>query len=79
MVTAPPGQGACPPEGPQVADALAGKSPIHPGQIEVINQEFTPSREDAEEAMALIGAFEENARRGAGAFAWRGRWSTCRT
>ena len=52
---------------------FAGKTSIHPGQIEVINEVFTPSREEAEEAEALIVAFEEHARRGAGAFAWKGQ------
>jgi len=56
-----------------VAMGFVGKISIHPGQIEPINQEFTPSRTDAEEAVALIGAFEEHARRGAGAFAWKGQ------
>jgi citrate lyase subunit beta/citryl-CoA lyase len=56
-----------------VAMGFVGKISIHPGQIAVINQEFTPSRADAEEAVALIGAFEEHARRGAGAFAWNGQ------
>ena len=56
-----------------VAMGFAGKISIHPGQIEVINQEFTPSKTDAEEAVALIGAFEEHARKGAGAFAWKGQ------
>jgi citrate lyase subunit beta/citryl-CoA lyase len=52
---------------------FSGKISIHPSQIEVINAEFTPSRADAEEAVALIAAFEEQARRGAGAFAWKGQ------
>jgi citrate lyase subunit beta / citryl-CoA lyase len=56
-----------------VAMGFVGKISIHPGQIEVINQAFTPSRDDAEEATALISAFEEHARRGAGAFAWKGQ------
>jgi len=56
-----------------VAMSFAGKISIHPGQIEVINQEFTPSRADADEAVALIAAFEEHAARGAGAFAWKGQ------
>jgi citrate lyase subunit beta / citryl-CoA lyase len=56
-----------------VAMGFVGKISIHPGQIEVINREFTPSREEAEEAVALMGAFEEHARRGAGAFAWKGQ------
>jgi citrate lyase beta subunit len=56
-----------------VAMSFTGKISIHPGQIEVINQEFTPSREEADEALALIAAFEEHAARGAGAFAWKGQ------
>jgi citrate lyase subunit beta/citryl-CoA lyase len=56
-----------------VAMGFVGKISIHPGQIEPINAEFTPSRADAEEAVALIAAFEDHARRGAGAFAWKGQ------
>jgi citrate lyase subunit beta/citryl-CoA lyase len=56
-----------------VAMGFTGKISIHPKQIEAINQEFTPSRGDAEDAAALIAAFEEHARRGAGAFAWKGQ------
>jgi citrate lyase subunit beta / citryl-CoA lyase len=56
-----------------VAMGFAGKISIHPGQIDVINAEFTPSRQDAEDAVALIAAFEEHAGRGAGAFAWKGQ------
>jgi len=56
-----------------VAMGFTGKISIHPGQIDVINAEFTPSRGDAEDALALIAAFEEHARRGAGAFAWKGQ------
>jgi len=52
---------------------FSGKISIHPGQIEVINSVFTPSKADAEDAVALIAAFEEHARRGAGAFAWKGQ------
>lgn len=55
------------------AMGFVGKISIHPGQIPVINEEFTPSRAEAEEAVALIAAFEEHARRGAGAFAWKGQ------
>jgi citrate lyase subunit beta/citryl-CoA lyase len=52
---------------------FTGKISIHPGQIEVINAGFTPSRAAAEDALALIAAFEEHARRGAGAFSWKGQ------
>jgi citrate lyase subunit beta/citryl-CoA lyase len=56
-----------------VAMGFTGKISIHPSQIEVINAAFTPSRPEAEEALALVAAFEEHARRGAGAFAWKGQ------
>jgi citrate lyase beta subunit len=56
-----------------VAMGFSGKISIHPGQIEVINREFTPSRADAEDALALIAAFDEHARKGAGAFTWKGQ------
>lgn len=52
---------------------FTGKISIHPSQIEVINSVFTPSRADAEDAAELVSAFEEHARRGAGAFAWKGQ------
>jgi citrate lyase subunit beta/citryl-CoA lyase len=52
---------------------FTGKISIHPAQIEVINSVFTPSRAEADEAAALVVAFEEHARRGAGAFAWKGQ------
>ena len=56
-----------------VAMGFSGKISIHPGQLEAINQEFTPSREAADEAVALIAAFEEHAKKGAGAFTWKGQ------
>lgn len=56
-----------------VAMSFSGKISIHPGQIQVINEEFTPSRASADEAVELIAAFEQHAARGAGAFAWKGQ------
>jgi len=56
-----------------MAMGFTGKISIHPSQIEVINREFTPSKADAEDALALIAAFEEHAKKGAGAFAWKGQ------
>ena len=56
-----------------VAMGFSGKISIHPSQIEVINQEFTPSRAEALDALVLIEAFEEHAKKGAGAFAWKGQ------
>ena len=55
------------------AMGFTGKISIHPSQIEVINQEFTPSKAEADDALALIAAFEEHAKKGAGAFAWKGQ------
>src|SRR5215471_11798539 len=56
-----------------VAMGFSGKMSIYPSQIEVINQEFTPSKAEAEDALALIAAFAEHAGKGAGAFAWKGQ------
>jgi citrate lyase subunit beta/citryl-CoA lyase len=56
-----------------VAMGFAGKISIHPGQIPVINEAFTPSAAEAAEAQALIAAFAEHAGRGAGAFTWKGQ------
>ncbi len=52
---------------------FAGKISIHPSQIPVINEVFTPSPEEAREAEALIAAFEEHRQKGAGAFAFKGQ------
>lgn len=48
---------------------FTGKISIHPDQIPVINEVFTPSREEAEEALELVGLFDEA--RAAGRFAFR--------
>jgi len=52
---------------------FTGKISIHPSQIPVINEAFTPSPDDAREARELITAFEEHARKGSGAFAFKGQ------
>ncbi len=52
---------------------FTGKISIHPNQIPVINEVFTPSKEAVEEAREVIAAFEEHQRNGRGAFAFRGR------
>src|SRR5205823_4466348 len=61
----------------ECADAVAmgftGKISIHPNQIPVINDVFTPAKEALEEARTLVAAFEEHARRGVYAFTFRGR------
>ena len=47
------------------ADGFAGMLAIHPAQIEIINQAFTPSDEELDEARAIVAAFKANP--GAGA------------
>jgi citrate lyase subunit beta/citryl-CoA lyase len=39
-------------------DGFTGKMAIHPDQVIVINEAFTPSPEAAQEASALVAAFE---------------------
>jgi citrate lyase beta subunit len=56
-----------------VGMGFTGKISIHPSQIPVINEVFTPAREEAEEAQELITAFEEHQRKGSGAFAFKGQ------
>lgn len=56
-----------------LAMGFTGKISIHPNQIPVINEVFTPSREAVAEARELVLAFEEHARRGVYAFAFRGQ------
>jgi citrate lyase subunit beta/citryl-CoA lyase len=46
---------------------LDGKWTIHPGQIEVVNEVFTPSREQWERAEAMLAAYEEAGTAGHGA------------
>src|SRR3954447_8707073 len=46
---------------------LDGKWTIHPGQIEVVNDVFTPSREQWERAEAMLAAYEEAGTAGHGA------------
>ena len=56
-----------------VAMGFTGKISIHPNQIPVINEAFTPAQAAVAEARELILAFEEHARRGAYAFAFKGQ------
>ncbi len=52
---------------------FTGKISIHPNQIPVINEAFTPAREAVEEARALVAAFGEARRRGVYAFTFKGQ------
>src|SRR6266705_6945974 len=51
-----------------VTMGFTGKISIHPSQIAVINEVFTPSKEAVAEARELVAAFAEHAARGAYAF-----------
>jgi citrate lyase subunit beta/citryl-CoA lyase len=50
-----------------------GKMVIHPTQIEVVNQVFSPSLEEAEESRKIVAAFEEAQSRGLGAVSLDGK------
>jgi len=56
-----------------VAMGFSGKISIHPSQIAVINEVFTPSKEAVAEARELVAAFAEHAARGAYAFRFKGQ------
>jgi citrate lyase subunit beta/citryl-CoA lyase len=56
-----------------LAMGFTGKLSLHPGQLDVINAAFTPTKEVADEARELIAAFEEHAARGVYAFRFKGR------
>ena len=56
-----------------VAMGFIGKISIHPSQIPVINQVFTPSAEALAEARELIAEFETHAARGLYAFRFKGQ------
>jgi citrate lyase subunit beta/citryl-CoA lyase len=46
---------------------LDGKWTIHPGQIEIVNEVFSPAREEWERAEAMLAAYEEAGAAGRGA------------
>jgi citrate lyase beta subunit len=56
-----------------VAMGFSGKISIHPTQVEVINEVFTPSKAVLDEARELVAAFEEHRRRGVFAFRFKGQ------
>jgi citrate lyase subunit beta/citryl-CoA lyase len=56
-----------------VAMGFSGKISIHPSQIEVINDVFTPDKVVVDEARELVAAFEEHRRRGVYAFRFKGQ------
>ncbi|TXL77606.1 CoA ester lyase [Vineibacter terrae] len=52
---------------------FAGKSCIHPSQVEPCNRIFAPADSDIEEARALLRTYDDAAQRGIGAVLFRGR------
>ena len=52
---------------------FTGKLTIHPSQIPVVNEAFTPNRDDVNKAQRLIEAFEEARREGRNAFRFEGQ------
>ena len=52
---------------------FTGKSLIHPGQIETINEIFSPTAEEVDYALRVVAAFEEAQARGEGAIAFGGQ------
>jgi citrate lyase subunit beta/citryl-CoA lyase len=51
---------------------LDGKWTIHPGQIAIVNEVFSPSREEWERAEAMLAAYEDAHRAGRGAAVFEG-------
>ncbi|CAL8320171.1 unnamed protein product [Merluccius merluccius] len=51
---------------------FTGKQVIHPGQIQAVQEEFSPSQERVQWATALIQAFQQHQQEGKGAFTFRG-------
>ncbi len=52
---------------------FSGKLSVHPGQIDVINAAFSPTKDAVDEARELIAAFEAHERKGVHAFRFNGR------
>ena len=52
---------------------FSGKSTFHPGQIDILNEVFSPSPEEVEYAMRVVEAFEEAQAAGQAAIAFGGQ------
>jgi len=52
---------------------FTGKSTFHPGQIDIINEIFSPSQEDVDFARRVVAAFEEAQAAGSGSVALGGQ------
>ncbi|XP_053733636.1 citramalyl-CoA lyase, mitochondrial isoform X2 [Synchiropus splendidus] len=51
---------------------FTGKQVIHPGQVQAVQEEFSPSQQRVQWAKELIAAFEQHQKEGKGAFTFRG-------
>lgn len=51
---------------------FTGKITIHPSQIDIVNEVFSPSPKEVADAEELLAAFEENRKAGRMAFSFRG-------
>jgi citrate lyase subunit beta/citryl-CoA lyase len=56
-----------------VAMGFTGKISIHPAQIAVINEVFTPLKAAVDEARELVALFDEHTKRGVYAFTFKGQ------
>lgn len=52
---------------------FTGKTLIHPGQIDVVNEAFGPTAEEVEHARRVVAAFDEGTARGVGAVELNGQ------
>lgn len=52
---------------------FGGKTAIHPRQLPVINQAFTPAAAEVARAQALVAAFEDHQAQGSGVFVYEGK------
>lgn len=55
------------------AAGFDGKSIIHPAQIDIVNEAFSPSKEEIATAQSLISAFEKPENQGKGAISHNGK------
>jgi citrate lyase subunit beta/citryl-CoA lyase len=55
------------------AMGFTGKITIHPSQVEIVNEVFTPSKDEIQWAEELLAAAEENRKLGKFAFTFRGQ------
>lgn len=52
---------------------FSGKQVVHPDQVEIVQNAFTPTKPEVEDALQIVKAFHENQAAGKGAFAMDGK------